>query len=75
MALRSPMLHAGELTVTCDVVIVGSGAGGGAAASRLAQAGLKVLVVEKGCFTPAAELTLHVSPHLQVSCLHQQPLA
>ncbi|KAK9833904.1 hypothetical protein WJX74_009498 [Apatococcus lobatus] len=50
---------AGKLTVTCDVVIVGSGAGGGAAASILAKAGLKVLVVEKGHFTPAAELTLN----------------
>jgi len=37
-----------DTTLECDVVIVGSGAGGGAAAGVLSEAGLDVIVVEAG---------------------------
>jgi choline dehydrogenase-like flavoprotein len=35
-------------TLSCDVVVIGSGAGGGITAELLTQAGLKVLIVEEG---------------------------
>ena len=41
----------------CDVVIVGSGAGGATAARALAEAGLDVIVVEEGDFHDASSYT------------------
>ncbi|MQB00102.1 MAG: FAD-binding protein [Actinobacteria bacterium] len=43
--------------LNCDVVIVGSGAGGGCAAAKLAAEGLDVVVVEKGPFKTEAGFT------------------
>ena len=37
-----------DITIECDIVIVGSGAGGGVAAEMLTQAGLNVLMIEEG---------------------------
>jgi choline dehydrogenase-like flavoprotein len=51
----TPLTIDGDTTLDCDVVIVGSGAGGGTAAAVLTKAGLDVVIVEAGGYYSEAE--------------------
>ncbi|SCK27727.1 GMC family oxidoreductase [Vogesella sp. LIG4] len=48
-----------DVMLECDVAIVGSGAGGGMAAELLAQAGLRVLLLEEGALHSSQDFRLN----------------
>jgi choline dehydrogenase-like flavoprotein len=54
-AYESARDHAGPLELSCDVVVVGSGAGGAVVAAELAESGLEVVVLEEGPRVTAEE--------------------
>ena len=47
----------GDLSVECDVVVVGSGAGGATMAVELAEAGVDVVLIEEGGYHPTESFT------------------
>ncbi len=47
-----------DLTLSCDVAVIGTGAGGATTAEILAQAGLRVVMVEEGAYRTAADFSL-----------------
>lgn len=44
-------------TMSCDVLVIGSGAGGATTAALLAEAGFDVIVVEEGTYTPPGSVS------------------
>ncbi|WP_053231309.1 GMC family oxidoreductase N-terminal domain-containing protein [Sandaracinus amylolyticus] len=53
LSVHEGRAHAGDLERDCDVVVVGSGAGGATVATELALAGQRVIVIEEGRHVPA----------------------
>ncbi len=53
VAVPEHMEHATR--IECDVIVVGTGAGGGAVAATLAEKGLAVVMVEEGRYIPRSE--------------------
>jgi choline dehydrogenase-like flavoprotein len=51
----------GDTTLDCDVVVIGSGAGGSTVAAELAEAGYDVIVVEEGSYYATRDFTADTS--------------
>eukprot|EP00803_Ostreobium_quekettii_P010515 evm.model.scf_1182.2 EVM.evm.TU.scf_1182.2 scf_1182:13808-20825(+) len=63
--------HHSVLEVSCDAVIVGSGAGAGAVAAVMSKAGRKVILLEKSDFTHASDCSLVESEAFSTMYEHQ----
>ncbi len=59
--IRSWPDYAREPSFTADVVVVGTGAGGGAAGAALAEAGLNVVFVEEGGWHPTSSFNPYMA--------------
>src|SRR5450432_11764 len=60
-----PLALSGDTTLYTDVVVVGSGAGGGVVAGELSAAGLDVIVLEKGGYYAEQDFDGHELPSVQ----------
>ena len=60
-----PLTVTTDTMLSCDVVVVGSGAGGGVVAAELAAAGKDVIVLEKGGYHNEADFTHHEAQALK----------
>jgi len=49
--------HHGDAVLDCDVVVIGSGAGGSTIAAELAEAGFEVIVLEEGSYYSTRDFT------------------
>lgn len=57
----TPLAISKDTTLEADVVVIGSGAGGGVVAGELAMAGKRVIVLEKGGYNHEGNFTLQES--------------
>ena len=49
--------YRGDMHLSCDALVIGSGAGGGVIAAELAECGLDVIVLEEGSHHDTSEFT------------------
>lgn len=59
--MTGPIAVTGPQKLSCQVLVIGSGAGGASAAATLAEAGMDVLMLEEGPHIPAAEAPAGIS--------------
>lgn len=59
-------------SITCDVAIIGSGAGAGITAELLTKAGLKVVIIEEGQLKSSSDFT-NASPKPMPRCTKRRP--
>ena len=53
--------YVSDVELSCDAVVIGSGAGGGVVAAELAEAGLDVIILEEGSYHDTSEFTPEAS--------------